>query len=114
MKTVQSSHFTGNNIVQRQPALVHKSLLRVGFSVKMTGSGQALSPKPPHALSRQRRTAPSVPQGTIPSEELGRVRPSVAGAWQPDGVGHTGSDRGLAGAAHGPARTLPFLFESGH
>src|SRR5947209_14214394 len=61
-----------------------------------------------HALSRERSTTSPISQGAIPSEELERVRPSFAGAWQPDGMGHARSDRRVAGAAHGPARPVPF------
>jgi hypothetical protein len=47
-------------------------------------------------------------KATLPREQLARVRRSFASSWQSDGVGYPGGDRGLAGAAHRPARPVPF------
>ena len=91
--------------------MVHKSAnrnFREGDRIRID-----LLPGDTDALPSQHRATPPVPESEVSGEELGRVGPSVATAWQFDGVGHARSDRGLAGAAHGSAWAVSFLFESG-
>src|SRR3954453_6764714 len=92
-------------------ALVHKSAnrnFREGDRIRID-----LLPGDTDALPSQHRATPPVPESEVSGEKFGRVLPNLATAWQFDRVGHAGGDRRLAGAAHGPARSVSLLFESG-
>src|SRR4051812_16811251 len=72
------------------------------------------APEKWNALSSEPSATPKISQDAMPREQLARVRPSVAGAWQLDAVGHARSRRGLAGTRDGEARSVPVLFRCGH
>src|SRR4051794_6945017 len=57
--------------------------------------------------------SPQISESAIPGEELGRVRPSFAGAWQLDVVGHARGHRGLAPQPDRKAWTSPYLLRPG-
>src|SRR4051812_43695772 len=68
------------------------------------------SPDARRAVQGRRRSPSSHPQAAAPGHELGRVRGRLAPARELDGLGHGGSDPGLArGAAHDPGRAALVL-----
>jgi hypothetical protein len=87
-------------------ALVHKSICELfGEGGKIERATCPIEPTQRSVISSQ---------GALPSEQLGRVRPSLARARQFDRVGDTGSDRGLTTTPDGEARPAAFLFERSH